>query len=205
MPYGGQQQKIETHQQDAGAAMHWSSVQQDLSRAMPWALSERIQVLRVSPTLSSPSAISLPSAGTETSASLFKAGTKASQGASIPSMLHLLRTSTQPSVRGQAMAQSPWIFTAAAQSRACGRRQHNAVLRQYIRMCCMLHCFSALSSGGFFLRGELCCYALLQWASRTVCTVPAYRCSGIPCKASNMTVLVPAGRQPSLAMSELIT
>lgn len=49
MPGGGQYQTSDIHQQDPRMSEYWKCIQQDLSRAMPWALPEHIQAQRTSP------------------------------------------------------------------------------------------------------------------------------------------------------------
>jgi len=49
VPYGCQPQNSEVQQHDSRTAAYWNVIQQDLSRAMPWAVSEHIQAQKTSP------------------------------------------------------------------------------------------------------------------------------------------------------------
>ena len=60
MPSGGQHWRPEVPQQDPRTAAYWKCVQQDLSQAMPWALPERMQAQRTSPTHNGPSSSPQP-------------------------------------------------------------------------------------------------------------------------------------------------
>ncbi len=55
MPSGVQQRRPELPQQDPRTAAYWKCVQKDLTQAMPWALPERMQAQRTSPSPQLPS------------------------------------------------------------------------------------------------------------------------------------------------------